>query len=442
MLQQQSSRQSDEMAWDDDDDDDYDETGESARLITHIPGQLDSFRVELGPFEPEELQAVMEQRQQQQEPKRCWTVLVNDVDRHVPALSRWMDRTFSFLPRWRRDDAQVSIASTGGGIGPHVDNYDVFLIQVAGQRKWIVDNTHKLTAAEEQNLLIPDISVSILQVEGDHHSNRNISVSELTLETGDMLYLPPRVVHWGTATTDDCVTLSVGCRAPSAAELVARVAETVQASVRPAAVRRYTDDDGENRMGMLLRDDNDLRGDTSRREEAMEPSLSQSVKESMKELVRNAVEDLLEDDLAWDALVGKVTTESVRYAENAVRPYDDEDNDYRGSWGQSPSKLLQTVRKLGPKASLVRCPGVSFATSRVKTKGGLTVDRLFANGDLWETEHDESVARIFRLIERGEAIDGDMLSTLNNTSNDGPMEVLEQLVGEGLLRAMKNGDER
>jgi len=417
-----SDEDGDEEEWNDDNDV---ETGESARLITHTPGQLHSFDVELGPFAREELDELIALSKDQDPNKEKWTVLVNDVDRYVPTLSQWMDETFAFLPRWRRDDAQISIAAAGGGIGPHVDNYDVFLIQAAGQRQWIVAaaNDYKLTAAEEAGLLISDIPVSILQLPEKKKNDQDglSSLTELTLQTGDMLYLPPRVVHWGTATTDDCMTLSVGCRAPSAAELVARVAETVQQSVRAAAVQRYTDDH-------LLQENHDGNSNSSR-----EPSLSQPIKESMKDLVRNTVEDLLEDDQTWDSLVGKITTEPIRYAENMVRHIDREDKDYRKTWGETAKELLQNVMKRGDCALLLRSPGVSIATSRVKTENGQLVDRIFAGGELWEAEHDKTVAKIFHLIERGEPIDGDMLSA---QQTKGVLLVLEDLVREGVLRAM------
>lgn len=409
----------DEEQWSDDDDDSDSviETGESARLITHTPGLLESFDVELGPFERDDLDNLIAISNDQDPNEEKWTILVNDVDRYVPALSQWMDETFAFLPRWRRDDAQISIAASGGGIGPHVDNYDVFLIQAAGQRQWIVAANDKLTAADEARLLIPDIPVSILQL------HESCSSTELTLQKGDMLYLPPRVVHWGTATTDDCMTLSVGCRAPSAAELVARVAETVQQSVRAAAVQRYTDDhllnesDNGNSAGSLG-----------------EPSLSQSIKESMKDLVRNAVDDLLDDDLSWDALVGKITTEPIRYAENMVRHIDRENENYRKTWGETAKELLQNVVHRDDSALLVRSPGVSIATSRVKTEDGQLVDRIFAGGEMWDVKHDETVPDIFHLIERGETIDGDMLSAAQQSKS--ARLVLEDLVKEGVLRAM------
>ena len=205
-------------SWDDILDLALDEDSESsARLIRHIPGQLDSFDLQLAPFGKTTKRAFHKNK-----PKYCndscqQTILVNDADRYLPALADWMDSSFNaLLPRWRRDDAQVSLAHTGGGIGPHVDQYDVLLLQVSGQREWRIDTTMRLWPQQEQELLIPDLNVRILKQptkndndtgsDGDEDSR----YTRIVLEPGDCLYLPPRVVHWGTALSDQCTTLSVG----------------------------------------------------------------------------------------------------------------------------------------------------------------------------------------------------------------------------------------
>ncbi|OEU07303.1 Clavaminate synthase-like protein, partial [Fragilariopsis cylindrus CCMP1102] len=158
--------------------------------------------------------------------KSARTLLVNDVDRWFPKLSQWMDRRFnnaadgagSVLPsRWRRDDAQISLSYKSGGIGPHVDDYDVFLIQVEGERTWDVlwdDNSDERVSPFLQTLQ---------QQRYDHKTATKLT--RLHLRPGDCLYLPPRVLHCGTAISSEssnggCMTLSVGCRAPSALELV------------------------------------------------------------------------------------------------------------------------------------------------------------------------------------------------------------------------------
>jgi 50S ribosomal protein L16 3-hydroxylase len=145
---------------DDDDDDMLFHSGDSARMIQHTPGKLDSFTLDVGPFEKDCMDSVIHRDDfdDDDEAPTKWTLLVNDVDRYIPSLSHWIEDEFGFLPRWRRDDAQVSIAHTGGGIGPHVDNYDVFLAQGSGQRSWQVGsscktpNCHHCTAIKDRPL--------------------------------------------------------------------------------------------------------------------------------------------------------------------------------------------------------------------------------------------------------------------------------------------------
>ncbi len=158
----------------------------------------------------------------------AWTVLVQDVEKHFPSLRRFL-RPFSFLPSWRIEDLMLSYATTGGGVGPHVDNYDVFLVQASGRRRWQIDSRN----------VRPRIK--------DHAGLRQLDNFETTESweavAGDVLYLPPGVPHCGTALADEdpCMTLSVGLRAPGADELLHALAEGMAAT--PDAVPRYTDPD-------------------------------------------------------------------------------------------------------------------------------------------------------------------------------------------------------
>jgi len=95
-----------------------DEDAES-RLITNT--EKEGFQVQLGPFENEDVEALVNGEEVEDGLK--WSLLVNDVDRFLPSVSDWIDEAFDFIPHWRRDDGQISIANAGGGIGPHVDNY-------------------------------------------------------------------------------------------------------------------------------------------------------------------------------------------------------------------------------------------------------------------------------------------------------------------------------
>ncbi|MET1076523.1 MAG: cupin domain-containing protein [Pseudomonas sp.] len=138
-------------------------------------------------------------------PERDWTLLVQAVDQFVPEVADLLQH-FRFLPSWRIDDVMISFATPGGGVGPHFDNYDVFLLQGQGQRRWKIGQM-----CDADSPLLEHADLRILA----HFEQTD----EWVLEPGDMLYLPPRLAHYGTA-EDDCMTYSVGFRAPSAAEVL------------------------------------------------------------------------------------------------------------------------------------------------------------------------------------------------------------------------------
>lgn len=138
-------------------------------------------------------------------PEREWTLLVQAVDQFVPEVGELLEQ-FRFLPTWRIDDIMISYAAPGGSVGPHFDNYDVFLLQGHGKRRWQVG---PLCDSESPLLEHPDLRIL---AEFEAHE-------DWTLEPGDMLYLPPRYAHHGVA-VDACMTYSVGFRAPSAAEVL------------------------------------------------------------------------------------------------------------------------------------------------------------------------------------------------------------------------------
>jgi len=141
----------------------------------------------------------------QQLPEKDWTLLVQAVDQLVPDVADLLEH-FRFLPNWRIDDVMISYAAPGGGVGPHYDNYDVFLLQAHGKRRWRIGQM-----CDSDSPLLPHDDLRILaDFQGTY---------EWVLEPGDMLYLPPRLAHFGTA-EDACMTYSVGFRAPSAAEVL------------------------------------------------------------------------------------------------------------------------------------------------------------------------------------------------------------------------------
>lgn len=138
-------------------------------------------------------------------PESHWTLLVQDVDKHIPELARLL-RPFRFIPDWRIDDLMISYAAPEGSVGPHVDQYDVFLLQAHGRRRWQIQ--HPAPAAER---LLEGVDLRILA--------EFQPTEEWVLEPGDMLYLPPGVPHHGVA-LEACMTYSIGFRAPSDQDLL------------------------------------------------------------------------------------------------------------------------------------------------------------------------------------------------------------------------------
>lgn len=170
-----------------------------SRLIMRGRGQ---WRVRHGPFRKSEWRRL---------PARGWTLLVQGVEQVLPEAARLL-QMFSFIPHARLDDLMASYAPPGGGVGPHFDSYDVFLIQGEGQRRWQI-------SAQRDLDLVENAPLRILKRFRVH--------DEWTLDAGDMLYLPPRYAHDGVAATP-CVTLSVGFRAPGAQELNSRFLDFLQ----------------------------------------------------------------------------------------------------------------------------------------------------------------------------------------------------------------------
>ena len=160
-----------------------------------------------------------------------WTLLVQEVDQWDRNV-RELLKHFDFLPRWRIEDVMVSYAVRGGSVGAHVDQYDVFLLQGRGQRRWQIDDRAQAKTAARQQFL-PKAKLKLL---AHFAPNR-----DWILNPGDMLYLPPGVPHHGVALDDDCMTFSIGLRAPSATELLENFAHT-QAQKLAESVR-YSDPD-------------------------------------------------------------------------------------------------------------------------------------------------------------------------------------------------------
>lgn len=166
---------------------------ESRIVLTHGKSPWELRR---GPFSEDDFKVL---------PEKEWTLLVQAVDQFVPEIAELMS-AFRFLPSWRIDDIMISYAAPGGSVGPHFDNYDVFLLQTRGRRRWKIGQR-----CDHASALLEHPDLRILQ---DFEQQQ-----EWLLEPGDMLYIPPGIAHYGIA-EDECMTYSIGFRAPSHQEIL------------------------------------------------------------------------------------------------------------------------------------------------------------------------------------------------------------------------------
>jgi 50S ribosomal protein L16 3-hydroxylase len=198
-----------------------------------------------------------------------WTLLVQGADLHHHAAHKLLAR-FRFVPQARLDDVMISYASDGGGVGPHFDSYDVFLLQAQGQRRWRIGRQQDLSLLEGLPLKI------LAHFEAEE---------EYLLEPGDMLYLPPRYAHDGVA-QGECQTCSIGFRSPARGELARELLE------------RLADDAQERAGDSIYRD-------------ARQPATSEpgAVPPQLGEFARDALQAALKDPLAVDRALGEYLSE-------------------------------------------------------------------------------------------------------------------------------------
>ena len=249
-----------------------------SRLIVQ---QAKGWRMKQGPFAARGLPPLG---------KAGWTLLVQGVDMHDAGAHALLQR-FRFVPDARLDDLMISFATPGGGVGPHFDSYDVFLLQASGRRRWKIGRQKDLT-------LQPGVPLKILQ---------NFEPEEeFVLEAGDMLYLPPRYAHDGIAEAAsgsdgkaaDCMTYSIGFRAPGrtelAVELLRRLAEFTEDEEEASPV------EGNGRAGRLPRVYRD-RGESATATPAALPA-------ALAEFAEQAVREALKDPLAVGCALGEYLT--------------------------------------------------------------------------------------------------------------------------------------
>lgn len=228
-----------------------------SRLVQQVKG---AWKLRHGPFARRSLPALNQ---------REWTLLVQGVDLHNDAVHQLMQQ-FRFVPEARLDDLMISYATDGGGVGPHFDSYDVFLLQAHGRRRWRIGRQKDLSLKEG----IP------LKILADFEPEE-----EFVLEPGDMLYLPPRYAHDGIA-EGECMTYSIGFRSPARAELAQEL------------LVRLSEDAADDEQVQMYRD--------PKQEAVSEPG---AIPAGLQEFAQAALQRALAQPLALERALGEYLTE-------------------------------------------------------------------------------------------------------------------------------------
>ncbi|MBA4003379.1 MAG: cupin, partial [Delftia sp.] len=234
------------------------EDGVESRLIQQQDGG--QWKLSHGPLSRRSLPSLQ---------KPGWTVLVQGVDLHDDGVHQLMQQ-FRFVPEARLDDLMISFATDQGGVGPHFDSYDVFLLQAHGRRRWRIGRQKDLS-------LQPDVPLKVL-------SNFEPE-EEFVLEPGDMLYLPPKWAHDGIA-EGECMTYSIGFRSPARDELAREL------------LLRMSDEPDEPEAPMVYRDPD-------------QPAVEApgEIPSSLHDFARKALERALAEPLALERALGEYMTE-------------------------------------------------------------------------------------------------------------------------------------
>jgi len=300
---------------------------------------VSGWTVRHGPFEEQDFLDL---------PETGWTLLVQDVDKHLSDLSTLLG-DFGFVPRWRLDDLMLSFAVPGGSVGPHIDAYDVFLIQVQGARTWELDpHPDDLSCRDDSDLRV---------------LGRFSPGTRYRVMPGDVLYLPPGVAHFGHS-TEPVMTCSVGFRAPSAAELL-------------AAAGRLCPDTPD-----LMYRDPDM--DTT---DADGGRISPAALDRLRHLMRSAVRHT---EARLEELLGRLATEGKPW----LLP-------------EAPDEAPEAeeiLRRLGSGDSLERYPGSRFAWSA--SGPGCW---LFVDGDAWPLP--PSASMLCRALADDAQVDGRLIES-------------------------------
>lgn len=292
---------------------------ESRLVIQH---SAQDYQLKTGPFTEQDYAQL---------PENNWTLLVQGVDKLLPQVHQILQE-FDFIPRWRIDDIMISYASEGGNVGPHYDHYDVFLLQGAGVRKWMLTQKN----CHPDNYL-PDVELRLMQefeIEEEH-----------LLYPGDLLYLPPKWGHHGVALDNDCITYSVGYRSYKAQELWDSLGD--YASENQLFNRLYSDPNWQQAQGS---------------------EITQQACLEAKQLLQS----LLNDEQMLQHWFGRFATQLDPIAHQALpEPLSEEES----------ASLDDFIQALAETSALVKDPVCRFAYQSV-SQGAV----LFINGYEWTSE--------------------------------------------------------
>ena len=257
-----------------------------ARLILE-DGKDHKWELWNGPFTEETFETLPEEK---------WTLLVQATDQWVPEMADLL-RHFTFLPSWRLDDIMASFAVKGGSVGPHFDQYDVFLVQAEGQRHWQLG-----PKATEDSKLLEDTPLSIL---------KNMDVTdEWTVNPGDLLYIPPKYAHNGVA-VNECMTFSVGFRAPSEPEVLQGFTDHMSSILNEFT--RYSDSESassENNPAQIRPADTQRIKDIFLKQ-LTDENINQWLAEHMTESKYHDLHEALEEPLEWEDIEGFISEGNI-----------------------------------------------------------------------------------------------------------------------------------
>ena len=293
-----------------------------SRIVWETPEAETKWHLKRGPFTEKDFNSL---------PQTHSTLLVQGVDRLIPEVYELLNH-FDFIPQWRVDDIMISFATLNGSVGPHYDNYDVFLYQAHGRREW------SLTTQEcNTDNYIKDLELRIM--------NRFVVEEKIMLEEGDMLYLPPHVGHYGISRSDECMTYSFGYRSYQGQELWDSLGDYL--SEKEVFKDLYQDPDW---------------SDLDHTSEITHPSWNSA---------RTLLQKLLNDEKTMSSWFGCFATRLDQQSEHQL-PMPLEDDEL--------VDLSDFIQELESGSNLIRDASCRFAY--IKTNEGL---KLYINGCEWDT---------------------------------------------------------